>query len=367
MPNADISSTAHCWLSLSLHEKRSPAFWKNWLAHNSLSLTEAFSLSDKALLDTGLTGEDSSAFDLQRDSINRALAWQAHAQHRYIIDFDHPLYPALLKELTSPPLVLFCEGNPQLLSQRQVAIVGSRRATLQGLSIATEFAAELGEMGLTITSGLALGIDGAAHKGACGTSGNTIAVMGGGLEQMHPKSHVKLAQQMLAGGGCMVSEFAPWVIPKPYHFPRRNRIIAAMSEAVLVIEAKIKSGSMITANLAADAGKDVFAIPGNIKHPLTAGPHYLIQQGATLTTCVPDILFELGMDVAHSRDADPAQSNLLWEELQGLLAHVDTEFTSVDDISTRSGMPVAQVMADMLEFEIAGKVVAVPGGYRRSY
>ena len=366
MQHTTISDSCLRWLSLSLFEKRSPEFWLTWLTHNQLSVEEAFNLPRQALLDKGLTEPDCTAFKLDRKEVTQAVSWYSPPDSRVIIDIENANYPESLRQLTSPPLVLYCEGNAALLRQRQIAIVGSRKATLQGVGLARDFAAELGSVGLTVTSGLALGIDGAAHKGACATPGNTLAVMGAGLQYIHPKSHAKLARQLVDNGGCLVSEFAPGVSPRPYHFPRRNRIIAALSDGVLVVEAKIKSGSMITANLAADAGKEVFAIPGNIKHPLTEGPHYLIQQGAKLTTCVADMLEELGIELADTCDEEATrQQGLAFESASGLLAHVDTEFTSVDDLAARSGLSVSQVMADMLEYELVGKVSAVPGGYVR--
>ncbi len=368
MQHTTPSDTTLRWLSLSLFEKRSPAFWLKWLSHHQLTITDAFNLSYQSLVEKGLEERDCTAFNLARDELTRAASWMSDTSQQCIIDCEHELYPETLRQLSSPPLVLYCVGNKALLNRRQVAIVGSRKATLQGLRCATAFANELGTVGLTVTSGLALGIDGAAHKGAMNTKGNTLAVMGAGLQHIHPKSHNKLARELVDKGGCLVSEFAPWTSPKPYHFPRRNRLIAALSDAVLVIEAKIKSGSMITANLAADAGKDVFAIPGNIKQPLTEGPHYLIQQGAKLTTCVQDILNELGIEpIAGSRSAETIQKTLAIAQPDDLLGHVDAEFTSIDDLASRSGLSVAQVMADILEYELAGLVTAVPGGYTRNY
>lgn len=368
MQHTTLSDSTLRWLSLSLFEKRSPAFWLNWLSHNQLTITDAFNLSHQSLVEKGLEESDCTAFNLARDELSRAASWMSESNRQYILDCEHALYPENLRQLTSPPLVLYCVGNKALLKHRQVAIVGSRKATIQGLGCATTFANELGAIGLTVTSGLALGIDGAAHKGAMNTKGNTLAVMGAGLQHIHPKSHNKLAQDLIDKGGCLVSEFAPWKSPKPYHFPRRNRIIAALSDGVLVVEAKIKSGSMITANLAADMGKDVFAIPGNIKQPLTEGPHHLIQQGAKLTTCVLDILSELGIEpIAGGGRTDTIQNALPIAQPEGLLDHIDAEFTSIDDLASRSGLSVAQVMVDILEYELAGLVTAVPGGYTRNY
>jgi DNA processing protein len=240
-----------------------------------------------------------TAFDTE--TADYSLQWSKHAAHHILVP-THPAYPTLLKEISNPPKFLFVQGNVDLLNRAQIAIVGGRYPTEQGASTAYAFAQELAAHGYVITSGLALGIDGASHRGAL-QGGKTIAVLGSGIQQMYPKQHTDLAAQ-IAQCGALVSEYPLQTKPKAYHFPQRNRIISGLSLGVLVAEAKLKSGSLITANLALEQGREVFAIPGSIHNTLAKGCHHLLRQGACLVEKTTDILNELPPLAATKSVAD---------------------------------------------------------------
>ena len=303
---------------------------------------------------------------ISEQSVKKALVWLDGATERYIITFGCPEYPDMLKTLDSPPLVLFIIGNPLLLQQPQIAMVGSRRASHQGKSIAEDMATALANAGVTVTSGMALGIDAAAHKGALKGVGKTIAVMGTGPDTIYPYKHRSLHNDIVTEEGAIITEFFPGVPAKAWHFPRRNRLIAAISLGTLVVEAKIKSGTLITANLAADLGRDVFAIPGSLYHSYSEGCHWLIQQGAKLVTNVNDIFDELAIEPLCTRVIDSVEnekSEVNSLATDKLLASVDYDVTAIDVIAQRGSMPVQQAMALLLEYELCGLVTAVPGGY----
>ena len=205
---------------------------------------------------------------------------------RHVICWDDPAYPALLAELPDAPPLLFVAGDPTLLERPQLAVVGSRRASRNGLDNARAFSRSLAGAGFVITSGLALGIDGAAHQGALDANGKTVAVLGTGIERLYPQRHLSLAKQIVEHGGALVSELPLDCPPQASNFPRRNRIISGLSLGVLVVEASPSSGSLITARLAAEQGREVYAIPGSIHHPGARGCHQLIRQGAALVESV---------------------------------------------------------------------------------
>ena len=358
-----LSQLTNFWLRLSVIKKRSPAFWLALLEHFGLTVEQLFKLPADELLRCGLKSEEVTRITSESEEVENVNRWLSAEPLNQIIDITDSIFPARLKQLDSPPLVLFCRGRPGLLQASQVAIVGSRKATIHGLNTARRMAQELGEGGITVTSGLALGIDGAAHQGAYPTPGSTVAILGGGLDNIYPRSHLALASAIVEQGGCLVSEFPPWEQVKPYHFPRRNRLIAALSSGVLLIEARIKSGSMITANLAADMGIEVFATPGNINNPLSEGPHYLIQQGARLVTRTEDIFEELGwLPVVNQQQKSPhpneGHSDPLLNEFAG-------EPIDIDYLVEKTGLSVNRLMPKLVELELQGMVVAVPGGYIR--
>jgi len=337
-----------------------------------LKALEAESLSALALLD----GIHKTAFTsgalytltqaISPNLLEKAIRWHAsHAKH-HIVTLGCTYYPERLRTLPNPPLVLFVIGNINTLVMPQIAIVGSRRASHQGKQIATDFAEALANNGVAVTSGLAAGIDSAAHKGGLVCEGGTLAVMGTGPDIVYPPKNVSLHRDIVNAGGACITEFFPGVSAKPWHFPRRNRIIAAMSLGTLVIEAKIKSGTLITANLAADMGREVFAVPGSIFHAYSEGCHWLIQQGAKLVTCVDDIFDEIVVSTGERECQNEALSkksevnNLATDKL---LDSVDYDITAIDVIAQRCTSPVNEVMASLLEYELRGLVAAVPGGY----
>lgn len=359
-----LSPLSQRWLRLSLIKKRSPAFWLALLAHFELTIEQLFSLPVRELSQCGLKPDEIALINSPGDEIERIKQWLCQHPLNQVIAMSDAAYPERLKQLDSPPLLLYCHGNTELLTAPQLAIVGSRKATINGLNSARRMAKELGDAGITVTSGLALGIDGAAHQGAYPTSGRTVAILGGGLDCIYPRSHQTLASSMIEHGGCLMSEFAPWETVKPYHFPRRNRLIAALSSGVLLIEARIKSGSMITANLAADLGIDVFATPGNINNPLSEGPHYLIQQGAKLVTCSGDICEELGWVVKDSGGASDIHQQD--ESDEPLLTEFTGEPIDIDYLVEKTGLSVNRLMSRLVELELQGLIVTVPGGYIRA-
>ena len=274
-------------------------------------------------------------------------------------------YPGLLRQSPGAPALLFVLGNVAALGEPQVAMVGSRNPTAGGRSTAREFAAFFARAGLTITSGLALGIDAACHEGALSANGLTIAVLGHGLDDVYPREHKALAARIEASGA-VVSEFPPGVRALAHHFPLRNRIIAGLASGTLVVEAARESGSLITARLAGDAGREVFAIPGSIHNPLVRGCHQLIRQGAKLTECAEDVLNELKISLADQLLAAPdlgARKNpSLDKEYKILLDALAFEPASVDSLIERTGMNSESIASMLLILELDGHVAPHPGG-----
>ncbi|MGF1911435.1 DNA-processing protein DprA [Vibrio kasasachensis] len=302
--------------------------------------------------------------------IEQCLEWKATSSLHHIITLQDSAYPPLLKQIPSPPPVLFIKGDLAPLSFPQIAMVGSRHASIDGLNSAKYFAAALAEQGLVVTSGLALGVDGYAHDGALNANGCTVAVLGCGLKQVYPARHKGLADR-IEQQGALVSEFHPATLPKASNFPRRNRIISGLSLGVLVIEATEKSGSLITARYAAEQGRDVFALPGSIHSPQARGCNQLIKQGACLVQGVEDILNEIDSLLRWSDSYIPRHESLAEKEpkeqlpFAKLLANVGRNVTPVDILAQRTHIPVQEVMMQLLELELLGHVVAVSGGYIR--
>jgi len=301
-------------------------------------------------------------------AVDAALAW-AEDMHCYIIGLFDPRYPALLKEIPGPPPILFVRGDIDLLAQPQLAIVGSRNPSASGSRLAHDFAASLSRHDLTITSGLALGIDAASHQGALNADGKTIAVAGTGLDRIYPARHRELGHH-IAEQGALVSEFPPGTPPVASNFPRRNRIISGLSLGTLVIEAAVKSGSLITARLAAEQGREVFAIPGSIHNPLARGCHMLIQQGAKLTMEVSDILEELAPLATFAVEHESTSTNVtpVSEAVfsdHPFLEKMGFEPISVDALVERSGLTAEAVSSMLLTLEIQGVVASTGGLYSR--
>jgi len=311
------------------------------------------------------------------DAVEADLAWLAGGDGRTILTLHDPRYPPLLRELSDGPPLLFIQGSLEALTTPQLAMVGSRNPSSVGAETARDFARHLAGVGLTITSGLALGIDAASHRGALDAQGQTIAVMGTGVDRIYPARHRDLAHAIVAGGGALVSEYPPGTAPLPGNFPRRNRIISGLSLGTLVVEAARQSGSLITARLAGEQGREVFAIPGSIHNPLARGCHQLIRDGARLVESAQDVLVELAPHLhglledkeALRPDMQPlghGEEEPLDSEYLQLLNHVGDEATPVDRLVERSGLTAEVVSSMLLILELRGHITPVAGGYSRT-
>ncbi len=305
--------------------------------------------------------------------LNETLAWLAADPdgRRRVVALDDPLFPASLLNTADPPLLMFAHGRMELLGRASLAIVGSRNATAQGIENAHAFAAHLSGQSITIVSGLAAGIDAAAHEGGLAGDGSTIAVVGTGLDRVYPRQNAALAHR-IAANGLLLSEQPLGTPPLPPHFPRRNRIIAGLSLGTLVVEAAPQSGSLITARLAAESGREVFAIPGSIHSPHAKGCHQLIKQGAKLVEAADDILDELAIGRPHPRQLpldmrpDDASSPTDRPGDDLLLDRLGFEPTTLDALMARTGWPLPALSARLLELELQGDVTRLPGGlYQR--
>lgn len=291
------------------------------------------------------------------ESIDRAQRWLAQP-NRHLVTMGSNAYPReWLGEIADPPVALYVEGRPELLSAPSIAIVGSRNATAQGARDAEALAHSLSDAGITIVSGLALGIDSAAHRGGLLGRGSSVAVMGTGADRIYPARNRSLADA-LARDGALVSEFPLGTPPLPGNFPQRNRLISGLSRGVLVVEAALQSGSLITARCAAEQNRDVFALPGSIHSPLAKGCHSLIKEGAKLVERAEDILDELG--IAHEDSAPevfrgPARRDPFLEAM-------GASPVSLDEIAERTGENAASAAARISLLELEGRVAAVAGG-----
>jgi DNA processing protein len=298
--------------------------------------------------------------------IDRDLAWLSEPGH-YLVTFDDADYPTLLKEIPDAPIVIYAHGQPELLNSVQFAVVGSRNPSVTGRRLAQEFSYQLAECGMSITSGLALGIDYCSHIGALNATGKTIAVLGNGPDSIYPARHKELAQRVIEYG-LIISEFSTGTKPIPGNFPRRNRIISGMSVGVLVVEAALQSGSLITARHALDQGREVFAIPGSIHNPLARGCHALIRQGAKLVETVNDILEELAPLVQAAdvtgQDIKPDANNQsgLDEDYKLLLDNIGYEPVTVDNLIDRTGLTADVVSSMLLILELKGIIESRLGG-----
>ncbi|MGI9025339.1 MAG: DNA-processing protein DprA [Burkholderiaceae bacterium] len=300
------------------------------------------------------------------DLVARTLAWSREAGN-HVLTLADPRYPKSLLEITDPPPLLYAKGRVEYLEASALAIVGSRNATAQGLIDARRFAEALASAGQTIVSGLAAGIDAAAHQGALDAGergGSTIAVIGTGPDVVYPSAHRALAHR-IAEHGLIIGEFPLGVAAAAHHFPRRNRIIAGLSRGVLVIEAAARSGSLITARLAAECGRDVFAIPGSIHSPLSKGCHQLIRQGAKLIDSVSDILEEWGAAQPPASAADaasPPARDASESDDARLLSKLGFNPVTADELAHRAGYSAAQLATKLLDLELAGHIARLPGG-----
>jgi len=300
-----------------------------------------------------------------QDSLSQASQWLSQSNN-HLITLADPEYPRSLLEIADPPPFLYAKGNLTLLNQPGIAIVGSRNASVQGEKNAEAFAFDLCAYGLCIVSGLALGIDGAAHRGALRANGSTIAVVGTGLDIVYPAKHRELAHQ-IAEHGLIISEFDLGIPSRPQNFPRRNRIISGLSLGCLVVEANLQSGSQITARLATEQGREVFAIPGSIHSPMSKGCHQLIKQGAKLVDCLQDITEELNLSrhrpseliSGHDPDSEPPIENVAGNVILEAMGY---DPITLDNLVALSGLTVSDVSSMLMLLELEGKIASLTGG-----
>lgn len=308
--------------------------------------------------------------------IKTQLAWAEKPGQHLLTIFD-ARYPTLLHEIKNPPLMLFVAGDPELLASPQLAIVGSRKPTPVGKATAFAFAKELAALGFTITSGLALGIDVASHSGALAAAKPTIAVMGTGQDTIYPRAHSKIAAEIVAKGGAVVSEYPLGTAANALHFPQRNRIISGLSFGTLVVEASLHSGSLITARCATEQGREVFAIPGSIHNQQTRGCHSLIRNGAKLVENTTDIIEEIVNFTAippQQTGQEPtaamqkqifATTKNLDNKRKLLLECIGDEVTAIEVIAERSKLPLKEIFSILFNLEVSGLINSVLGGYQR--
>ena len=293
-----------------------------------------------------------------RRAVAGALAWLEHPGNA-VLTLADATYPRLLLEIADPPPLVYARGRIELLQRPCLAVVGSRNATAQGAANAESFARALSNSGLTVVSGMALGIDAAAHRGGLAGPGATIAVLGTGIDVVYPRSNAGLAAQ-IAERGLMISEFPLGTGALASNFPRRNRLISGLAQGCLVVEAALASGSLITARAAAEQGREVFAIPGSIHSPVSKGCHALIKSGAKLVESADDVLAELG-GFRASGFASTTQA-AAGAQGDGLLQHMGHDPVDVDALCARAGMSAEQVSSELLRLELDGRVAALPGG-----
>ncbi len=361
---------AEPWLRLVYATSTGNARWRELLQMHGSAET-IVDLPDAQLTAAGVNTEEIAR--LRNSDAPELDPWRAwlDGADRHLVGLTDPSYPKLLKTLSDAPLALWVHGrDPQLLNAPQLAIVGSRNPTRNGRETASQFARYLAERGLTITSGLAVGIDSASHEGALSGGASTLAVLGCGLDKVYPQSNSALAERIVADGA-LVSEFPPGTPPRRANFPQRNRIIAGMSVGTLVVEAARRSGSLITARLAAEYGREVFAIPGSIHNPLAKGCHALIRQGAKIVDDLADILVELAPLLSTQVDTAEAANTLesgslgfteetAYEELLDVMGFDPVSLTTLAD---RSGLTPAELSSMLLILEFDGRVEALPGGH----
>jgi DNA processing protein len=360
------------WLLLVRAPGVGPARIRDILTHFP-DLQDFLSAGHKAQKASGLLKQDALDFLAHSDDAILAddFAWLERADARLFTLADSD-YPALLRQIADPPPVLYVLGDAAALAVPQVAIVGSRNPSRPGRELAEQFAAGLSQVGFAITSGLAAGIDGAAHEGALNAGGRTLAVLGTGVDRVYPANHRDLARRIVAEGGALVSEFPLGTGPHASHFPRRNRILSGLALGTLVVEAALRSGSLITARQALEQGREVFAIPGSIHNPLARGCHRLIRDGAKLVESVDDVLEDLEGLVGYLRaqleSTEPEESPARASALAGdpdeaaLLAALGADPASIDQLVERTGLTADRVSSMLLALELQGRVQMLPGG-----
>lgn len=364
LPMTDAELAA--WLRLSLARGLKPAVLRTLL--DAFGLPEALLGQPFAAIAAASSEASARAvlappapgFDEQLAAV---LAWREGPGNQ-VLTLGDPAYPPTLLTMPDPPTLLYIKGKLELLHARSIAVVGSRSATPQGVEDAGRFARALSDAGLAVVSGLALGIDAAAHRGALAGPGSTVAVIGTGADMVYPSANHQLAHQ-IAAAGVIVSEWPLGTPARSAHFPQRNRLIAGLSSGVLIVEAAMRSGSLITARLANEMGRDVFAIPGSIHAPLSRGCHRMIKQGAKLVETPEDVLEELGVEIPAVAPPLRAPSGIqtsLAPEAQHLLDALGHSPATLEILATRTEMGEARLQATLLQLELAGHLSVLPGG-----
>jgi DNA processing protein len=375
--DGDDPAGLEAWLTLALTDGVGPETGRRLLS--SFGLPGQVLHAERAALEAVVGPRIAHALRQPRNAVRQAhleatLAWANMPGHA-IVTLADARYPPTLLNIPDPPLLLYARGELALLAADALAVVGSRNATAQGRAHAERFSEELSRAGVTIVSGLALGIDAAAHAGGLRGPGSTVAVIGTGIDIDYPQRHRELARR-IAVQGCIVSEYPLGTPPLAGNFPRRNRLISGLARAVLVVEAAAQSGSLITARMAAEQGRDVFAIPGSIHSPLAKGCHQLIRQGAKLVETTQDILEEMRPSWTAARAALPVSRTV---EIHAPNGAGDDESSTVvmqamgydpvdaDTLALRCKLDAARLSAVLLGLELEGRVELLPGGrYQRS-
>ncbi len=369
MPHTLSSETLTAWLRLSMAPGLGPISGRRLLSHFPDPLAvEQCSPQQLAMLvpKTIYEGLMLARGDAVSQQIHQALQW-ALEPDQFILTPDQSMYPALLRQTADAPMVLYAKGDLFRLQQPALAIVGARTATADGLEHANDFACTLARRGWCVVSGLALGVDAAAHRGAiqAGPAGaSTIAVLGTGADVVYPRNHAELTRRILNANGLLITEFALGTPARPAHFPRRNRIVAGLSRGVLVVEAALKSGSLLTARLSVEINREVFAIPGSILSPLSRGPHALIQDGAKLVESADDILEELNaFSVPVSSFAeDPIPITPRAEPHSPVWDAIGYDPITEDTLQHRTNMLPALLQCELLMLELNGDIERRPNG-----
>ncbi|WP_321349633.1 DNA-processing protein DprA [Halopseudomonas oceani] len=364
----DLSAERQAWLELMLLDGVGPRFFQRLRSH-AVSPFDFMSADLAALAELGVPPSVLASLrrwragdPVLRERFDLALDWLQQDGCRLLF-LDEPDYPPLLASISDPPPLLFVRGRIEVLHDPQIAMVGTRHPSPLGAETAQHFARAFCRSGLTVTSGMALGIDGACHRGALDAGGQTVAVWGTGLERCYPRRHRKLADSIVDTGGALVSELWPDSEPHPAQFPRRNRIISGLSLGTLVVEASLNSGSLITARMALEQNREVFAMPGSIHNVQARGCHRLLREGACLVEQVQDVLDALKVPLTAALEAaeEPATEvpdTPLWRWL-------GFDPVSPDWLAQRAGISMPEVLQQLLELELAGAVLVGPAGYCR--
>ena len=348
------------WLRLTLTPGVGPALQRQLLAAFGLP-EQIYAAGQSAIAAVVGAPAARTLLDYQATpAIDLALEWASQSGNA-VLTLGDADYPAALLEIPDPPVLLYVKGDPAMLARPSIAVVGARSATPQGEANAEAFATALSLAGLTIVSGLALGIDGAAHRGGLAGPGSTVAVIGTGADRIYPARNAALARR-IAEAGALVSEFPLGTAPLAHNFPRRNRLIAGLARGVLVVEAALQSGSLITARLATDCGREVFAIPGSIHSPVARGCHQLIRDGAKLVESAADILEELRLEQPEAAPALDSEPPAVVGEEARVLAALGHDPVDLDTLVHRISLTPEALYAILLTLELEGRVARLPGG-----